>query len=112
MDVSDIFNFFSARGGGRGKFGAFGRGGGQFFIEKGKGSRKGGGGGGPGRCLPEIWGGGANYFFRGRNARQGFFPRDTGKMAIFERKHLKMAIFPTRHRDKSHIVGGRRLGAH
>ena len=96
VDVSDIFNFLSARGGGRGSSGQRGGGGGVSFLlkipEKGKGSRK--GGGGPGRCLPEIWGGGAKYFFRGRNARQGFFPRDTGKMAIFERKHLKMAIFP------------------
>ena len=69
MDVSDIFNFFSARR--RGKGSPRRREGGErFFCTKNprRGvSRAGGAGGeGPGGCLRGFWGGGvAKFFFSG-----------------------------------------------
>ena len=76
VDVSDIFYFFCS-----GEPGETEREGGRFFLLKisgGGGSPRRGweGARGPGGCLQGIWGnwggGGAKYFFRGRNARQDF----------------------------------------
>ena len=71
-DVSDIFYFFSARGGGRGSPRPPGGGGVDFLLKipEGGGSPGGEGAEGPGGCLRRIGdfgGGGAKYFFRGRN---------------------------------------------
>ena len=77
VDVSDIFYFFSVRGGGRGSpRRREGRGGGSFFYIENP-----GGGGSPGGEGPRGWegvcsefgnlgGGGVNIFFRGRNVHQ------------------------------------------
>ena len=74
-----IFFIFSARGR-EGGVRAPGGGRGATLYGKipGEGvSRVGGcGGEGPGGCLRAILGGGAKYFFRGRNAHQGNFPRN------------------------------------
>ena len=74
-DVSDIFYFSPARGGGRGSPRPPGGGGGRFCIEN---PRRGGGApGGPrgqeGVCgeLGILGGGGLNIFFRGRNVHKG-----------------------------------------
>ena len=74
VDVSDIFIFFLLGGGERGVRGA-GRGGGRFFIEN---PRRGGLPGGWGRgargagrvFAGNVGGGGAKYFFSGRNSHQ------------------------------------------
>ena len=74
LDVSDIFYFFSARGGERESPRRREGGGGVDFIEISKGalSRR-GRGQGPGKVSAANWGiggGGLNIFFRGRNVHQ------------------------------------------
>ena len=68
MDVLDIFNFFSARGGRRGSPRRRAGWEDRFFIENPRRAE------GPGGCLRrigEFFGGGAKYFFcRGRNVHQ------------------------------------------
>ena len=66
--------FFFLLGGGKWESVAPGRGGGRFSTEN---PRRGGGvlpreggGRGPGGCLRRILGGGAKFFFSGRNAHQ------------------------------------------
>ena len=77
MDVSDIFYFFLL-GEGKGESEAPGGGeGGRYFIENPRGGSPGGwgqGGGRAGRVFAENLGGGggANFFFRGRNAHQEY----------------------------------------
>ena len=68
------FLFFLLGGGEGGPRRQKGGGRGQFFIENPRRGglpgekRRGGGAEGPGGCLRATWGGGAKYFFRGRNA--------------------------------------------
>ena len=73
MDVSDIFNFFLLRGGGRGSP-AKGGGGADFLLNprRGVSRRERGRGGGrvSGRIGEFGGGGGLNIFFRGRNVHQ------------------------------------------
>ena len=68
-DVSDIFNFFLLGGRGGGVRGDREGGGGSVFYSKsqegGRVSQEGGGARGPGGCLPGIFWGGLNIFFRG-----------------------------------------------
>ena len=83
VDVSDIFYFFSARGGVRGVRGA-GRGWGEDFLLKmpgGGGVSRAGleGAEGPGGCPRGIrGGGGAKYFFSCRNSHQAMVYRKRG----------------------------------
>ena len=81
-----IFYFFLS-GEGKGKSEALGGGGGRLFIEN---PRRGGfcteGGRGAGRVSAanwRIWGGGLNFFFRGRNVHQG------NVKCLFELGHVR-----------------------
>ena len=74
VDVSDIFYFFFGRGRGMGESKAPGEGV-PFFLLKIPGGvgvprRREGEGECPGGCLRVNLGGGAKYFFRGRNSHQ------------------------------------------
>ena len=66
VDVSDILNFLSARGGGKGRVRGI-PGGGGGFSRRGRGR-------GAGRVSAANWGigGGLNIFFRGRNVHRDY----------------------------------------
>ena len=90
------FLFFFCSGRGKGESEAPGRGGSIFFgnSQEGGGCPGGGGAEGPGRCLRrigEFFGGGAKYFFRGRNVHQVSLPSDTE--LLLTKNYSKIIIF-------------------
>ena len=102
VNVSDLSYFFSARGWGKGVWGARRGGGGGFFLWK---SQEGGGcfqeGEGPGGCLwrtGEFWGGGgAKYFFSGPK-------RPLGTLQAFQK--FPVVCFPKTDKQGILALGG------